>query len=618
LSWWGRKSKSSPVDFGRRRRPYARRREAWSFYGDESSEPARWPARPSDPHELLMRLLWRYRHELAPYYAVLVLAAVAILGHWFAPRWWPAVLLLGGAATAAAWRWLASRRWVEVYIVAVGGVASLWTAAAWFASPYHEWAFWTAVLGATAAGVPRWWHFRRRPKVAVRKGAPRRSRRELRRIVKNWPELSSYMELGGSHVQRAEADAIGYTFSLALRAGLTAGDVTSKLARVESVLETRPGAARLIPDPKKANRAVLRVVNNDPLENPIPWPGTTIASINEPVELGRFEDGDTVRIVVLGEHVLIAGTMGRGKSGVLNVFMAALSQCVDVALWGIDMKRGLELAPWRSVLDRLAKTQDAAHELLSAANRVLDARADLLAERHERKWQPSPEEPALVIAVDELAELDVDSMALFERLARMGRAEGIILIGVTQRPSADVLGGLNARTQMTARIALGVVEPRDGEFILGAGRLGAGWRPDRLSGRGYFLVLVPGQHEQPRPARAYLLTDAAVTAIAGRQAERRATLDPASATAAEKPQESPIATETDGDGHSVPQRPDPDMALLAALRDAPRGGMTAPELAVKIGRSRSWTFSRLRTYAKTGRAVHVGHGRWAGGRGHKR
>jgi hypothetical protein len=125
LSWWGRKSKSSPVDFGRRRRPYARRREAWSFSGDESSEPARWPARPPDPHELLMRLLWRYRHQLAPYYAVLVLAAVAILGHWSAPRWWPAVLLLGGAATAAAWRWLASRGWVEAHILAVGGAATL-------------------------------------------------------------------------------------------------------------------------------------------------------------------------------------------------------------------------------------------------------------------------------------------------------------------------------------------------------------------------------------------------------------------------------------------------------------------------------------------------------------
>ncbi len=50
----------------------------------------------------------------------------------------------------------------------------------------------------------------------------------------------------------------------------------------------------MIADAGKANRAVLRIVNNDPLATPIPWPGTNATSINEPVVLGRFEDGDPV------------------------------------------------------------------------------------------------------------------------------------------------------------------------------------------------------------------------------------------------------------------------------------------------------------------------------------
>jgi hypothetical protein len=58
---------------------------------------------------------------------------------------------------------------------------------------------------------------------------------------------------------------------------------------------------------------------------------------------------------------------------------------------------------------------------------------------------------------------------------------------------------------MTTRIALGVTEARDGELILGAGRVGcrlARGAPER--GRlGYVLALVLGVHEQPRPARAY-------------------------------------------------------------------------------------------------------------------
>ncbi len=498
MSWW----RSSVRPDGRTARQLiARRRarEGQNVRADIFGEPATGPARPDDPVMVVLRWAWRYRNELAPFYAVIGLAIVGGIGNEYAPAWWPLTLLLGGAVTAAVWRWRADRQWQRVYVLAVGAASTLWTAAAWWVSPGHDWLFWSGLVGAVAAGIPRWWHYRRRSKIAVRRGAARGARRELRRIVKNWPDLSAYMDLAGSHVQRAEADEVGFTFTLALHGGLTAADVTSKVQRIESVLETRTGAARVIAD-AKANRAVLRIVNNDPLATPIPWPGTSGTSINEPIVLGRFEDGDPVAIRLVGEHVLTAGTMGRGKSGVLNAFMAELSGRTDVVLWGIDMKRGLELSPWRPVLDRLATTEDAAHELLSAANRVLDARADLLAERRERKWQPSPTEPALVIAVDELAELDAVAMTLLERLARMGRAEGIILIAVTQRPSADVLGGLDARTQMTARIALGVVEPRDGELILGAGRLGQGWRPDRLAGPGYFVVLVPGQHEQPRPA----------------------------------------------------------------------------------------------------------------------
>jgi DNA segregation ATPase FtsK/SpoIIIE, S-DNA-T family len=576
------------------------------------------PARPHDPTVVMFRLGWRYRRELGPFYVVAGLAIVAGLGNDYAPAWWPVALPLGAVVTAALWRWRADRQVERVYLLAVGGAATLWTMAAWWASLGHDWLVLTALAGAVAAGIPHWWHYRWRGNVKIRRGVPRRARRELRRIVKNWPELSEYMELAGSRIQQAEADEVGFTFTLALRAGLTAGDVTSKLPRVESALETRTGAARLISVPSKANRAVLRIVNNDPLTTPIPWPGTSATSIDEPIMLGRFEDGDLVAIRLVGEHVLTAGTTGRGKSGVLNAFMAELSSRTDVVLWGIDMKRGLELAPWRPVLDRLATTEDAAHELLIAANRVLDARADLLAARHERKWQPTPTEPALVIAVDELAELDADAMALLERLARLGRAEGIILVGVTQRPSADVLGGLDARTQMTARIALGVVEPRDGELILGAGRLGAGWRPDRLAGPGYFLVLVPGQYEQPRPARAYWLTDAAVEAAAGRHGAERPGLDPASADAAEKPPEPRQAASDAAEQPKTPSSADADEALLALLRSAPHTGLTVDELARRIGRKRTWVYERLSDHARAGRAVRVGPGRWrarsAGGR----
>jgi S-DNA-T family DNA segregation ATPase FtsK/SpoIIIE len=234
-----------------------------------------------------------------------------------------------------------------------------------------------------------------------------------------------------------------------------------------------------------------------------------------------------------------------------------------VVLWGVDMKRGLELAPWRAVLDRLATTDDGAVELLTAANRVLDARAVWLAERGRRKWEPTPDEPALVVLVDELAELDAEGLALLERLARLGRAAGIILVTVTQRPSAAALGGLDARTQMTARIALGVVEARDAELILGAGRYGA-----------------------ERPA-----------------------LDSVSADVVERRDEPSVGSMGER-GLAPDQRA--DATLVAALDMAPSDGLSAEELASRVGRSRAWVFIRVNVHEAAGRVARLRRGRWIG------
>jgi S-DNA-T family DNA segregation ATPase FtsK/SpoIIIE len=589
-------------------RPYARRRDAWHFV-DDLGEPARRPARP-DPLMFLSRAGWRYRHELAPFYAALGLAILASIGHDYAPRWWPLALLVGAAGTAGAWHWLAARPSVEVYVLAIGSAATVWTAIAWWASPWHDWLVWPAVLGAVAGGIPRWWHYRRRGKIRVLRGAPRGARRELRRIVRSWPELADYMELAGSHVQRAEADEHGFSFTLALRAGVTAADVVGKRARVESVLETRPGAVRVLPDPDHAHRAFLRIVNRDPLARSIPWPGPTASSIGEPIVLGLFDNGEPVRLALVGEHVLIGGATGRGKSGLLNAILAELSVRTDVVVWGIDMKLGLELAPWRPVLGRLATTRNEALALLTAANHVLDARARLLAGRAGRKWRPSADEPALVVAVDELAELNADALALFERLARMGRAAGIVLVAVTQRPSVAALGSLDARTQMTVRISLGVIEARDAELILGSGRIGEGWRTERLGGPGYFLVLAPGQHEAPRPARAYWLPDEAVGAAAGRRDIGRPSLDTVSAGALTTAQEPSGSARQGQDAHDD----DHDGRLLEALTDAPAAGVSADELAARLGRSRAWVYKRLLVHSRSGRATRLRRGRWAGGR----
>jgi hypothetical protein len=132
-----------------------------SAYIDERGELVFGPARPH-PSEIIGHLAWRYRNELAPYYTAAGLGMVGETGYVYAPTLWPLALPIGAGVVAVCWRWLTNRRPERVYALAVGIAATVWTAAVWWASWDTGWFFWTAVVGATAAGIPRWWHYRRR------------------------------------------------------------------------------------------------------------------------------------------------------------------------------------------------------------------------------------------------------------------------------------------------------------------------------------------------------------------------------------------------------------------------------------------------------------------------
>ena len=126
------------------------------------------------------------------------------------------------------------------------------------------------------------------------------------------------------------------------------------------------------------------------------------------------------QVLLLRRHGLFGGATGSGKSGGLNVLMGNLTACADVVIWAIDLKRGMELGPWASCIARLATTPAEARALLADAVAILEARAAHLAATGRRVWEPSPDMPALVIIIDEYAELaesapeatgDADSIA---------------------------------------------------------------------------------------------------------------------------------------------------------------------------------------------------------------
>jgi S-DNA-T family DNA segregation ATPase FtsK/SpoIIIE len=139
--------------------------------------------------------------------------------------------------------------------------------------------------------------------------------------------------------------------------------------------------------------------------------------------------------------------------------------------------------------------------------------------------------------------------------------------------------------------------------------LTAGWNAHKLNAPGKFLISAP-EHDIPRRARAYLLTDQAVAEAAARHAQIPRQLDDISRAATEEtytdqPRIVPVNIED-----TAEERPDANSILWAALSTAPPEGIQVSELITITGMSRRWVFWRLKQLAERGEAVQIVRGHW--------
>jgi S-DNA-T family DNA segregation ATPase FtsK/SpoIIIE len=561
---------------------------------------------------ILARWAWQYRSEITP----AAVASAVLGGGWGAhvarPNWWPYFALISGLAAPAIIGFggrvglarLAERIYAATVTLAIGG----WVAVAALVGPFVVPLPQILVIGALVLAVPWWAHRRRRAKVRVE------------RTLAAWPDISKAIGLSGCQVMSATVDQWGWRARLRLARGQTITDVTARIPALESALGTFRGAIRVQPTrDDKANRCELRVLDTDPHSAAIPWPGPSARSITQPVDLGPFEDAEQCRVLFLRRHALFAGTTGSGKSGGLNALMATLAACSDVVIWAIDLKKGMELQPWAPCIDRLATTPEQASALLADAVAVQQARAAWLAATGRRVWEPSPVMPALVILIDEYAELAdeaPEAMSDTDSIARLGRAVAVTLVAATQRPTQKALGQGAVRSQMDTRICFRVRERKDVDLILGQGMLTAGWHAHTLNAPGKFLVSAP-EHTTPRRARAYLVTDDDVARTVAQYAADRPQLDAISrGAAAQAPPAWDAPRDLQGDPDEPAGTPDSNQATTAegalwvALVTAPNEGADIAELMRASGMGRSTLYRYLSEFADAGRAVQVGWGRW--------
>lgn len=323
------------------------------------------------------------------------------------------------------------------------------------------------------------------------------------------------------------------------------------------------------------NRFEVRVTDGDEsqLDAVHSWPGPNTDDITQPVNIGIDESLAPISFRLKGRHTLYAGITDGGKSIGVNVIACAVASMKNAVMVLLDLKPGqLELGAYERVAYRAAFGIEDAALLLMALGAAMEERGQILKEEREatgmavKEWDPNRHGPAIVVLMDELAEmmrLDKTLFALWIRLMQVARALGIYIVAATQSPSAKAMGDSTDGTGQFTNIACyRTRSSTQTNVILGQGSVGDGWRTDEvtLPLSGMFRPQTP---EYPRPSvgRGYMITPERIMQVIEERTDDRPALDERTAMA--------IANVLNG--RCDPRNP-----------DGPNGGVRAEEAPTKL------------------------------------
>ena len=289
-----------------------------------------------------------------------------------------------------------------------------------------------------------------------------------------------------------------------VRARMLAGQVIEDWGKVSDRLCQTFGAqdCRVRSVPGRPHEIEAWFLVNDPLQHVVqPHPQEVPVRLDA-LPIGLGEDGQTYRLPLLGNHVLLPGAQGSGKSALIWSIINQLAPAIadgTVELWGIDPK-AMELAAGEPLFARMTYKNpvDYADTLEDAVVVMQDRQIRLRGVT--RLHQPSPAEPLIVILIDELAALTyVNERDIRRRidnalglLLSQGRAVGVSVVGAIQDPRKEVLP---ARDLFPIRVGLRLSEADIVRLVFSPGARDRGARCDQIphSQPGVGFVEVDGQ-----------------------------------------------------------------------------------------------------------------------------
>lgn len=400
------------------------------------------------------RLVYRQRRQLGPWAAaagVLALGGLLWLFRWDDPA--AAVLMAFVLSLVVAFvGWLVGRRagaWrVRTYVAT--GLADLWLLLAAVAGPSPE-AIAALMLG-TVAVSSRWWQQNRIPDPrgpvvpeAVEKRGPIHERWAQYVACKGGP-------LAGSRLTEHDTTKRGkerykvllvpgqQTWTIAIqRNELIASGLNVPLSQM--ILEPHPDGA--------PSELLLTVVEVSPIKATVEYVGPAV--VDGVIALGPYADGEgdaTWRYWTPGEvenggsvwgGAIIAG-MGSGKSRLLELICIGALSTGHCVLWFIDPQGGASSPSLKKAANWYGDLGDAS-KMLDALELIIAWRGAKAADKEWIGFDPSPENPVLLVAIDEAHEVFAVDAERWATLARKARKVGVCFVILSQYPGLSTFGG---------------------------------------------------------------------------------------------------------------------------------------------------------------------------------